>query len=78
MKPNETRLRSVLARNRLQQKDVADALSISRMSVWSWVDGRTIPSGTNLLRLLEYLRRFEPGLQIEDLLDASGREGAVA
>ena len=38
------------------------------MSVWSWVDGRTVPSGTNLLRLLEYLRQFEPTLQVEELL----------
>jgi transcriptional regulator with XRE-family HTH domain len=72
MEANGTRLRAVLARNRLQQKDVADALGISRMSVWSWVDGRTVPGGANLLRLLEYLRGFEPTLQAEDLLPAAG------
>jgi transcriptional regulator with XRE-family HTH domain len=71
MEANETRLRAVLARNRLQQKDVADALSLSRMSVWSWVDGRTVPTGINLIRLLEYLRQFEPTLQAEDLLPAA-------
>lgn len=69
MEANGTRLRAVLERNRLQQKDVAEALGLSRMSIWSWVDGRTTPSGTNLLRLLEYLRRFEPSLTAENLLD---------
>lgn len=69
MEANGTRLRAVIARNRLQQKEIAEALGISRMSVWSWVDGRTVPSGGNLLRLLEYLRQFEPTLQAEDLLD---------
>lgn len=68
MEANGTRLRAVLARNRLQQKEIAEALGLSRMAVWSWVDGRTVPGGTNLLRLLEYLRQFDPSLQAEDLL----------
>jgi len=50
------------------QKDIAEALGLSRVAVWAWVDGRSMPSGVNLLRLLEYLRQFEPGLQAEDLL----------
>lgn len=61
-------LKGILARNRLQQKDVAEALGLSRVAVWAWVDGRSVPTGTNLLRLLEYLRQFEPGLRAEDLL----------
>jgi transcriptional regulator with XRE-family HTH domain len=64
-------LRAVLDRNRLMQKDVADALGLSRVAVWAWVDGRSVPTGTNLLRLLEYLRGFEPTLQAEDLLPAA-------
>ena len=61
-------LRAALDRNRLQQKHVAEALEVSRMTVWAWVDGRSEPTGTNLLRLLEYLRKFEPGITAEDLV----------
>ena len=60
-------LRAVLRRNRLMQKHIADALGVSRMTVWAWAGGRSVPSGSNLLRLLSYLREFEPGLQPEDL-----------
>jgi transcriptional regulator with XRE-family HTH domain len=61
-------LGAVLKRNRLQQKDVAEALGISRMTVWAWVHGKSVPTGTNLLRLVGYLRQFEPALQEEALL----------
>lgn len=82
MEANATRLRVVLSRNRLQQKEVADAIGVSRMAVWSWVNGHAEPGGSNLVRLLEYLKRFEPSLQVEDLLGAAcglvGREGCGA
>jgi DNA-binding transcriptional regulator YiaG len=64
-------LRAVLDRNRLQQKNVAAALGVSRMAVWAWVDGRSVPTGINTVRLLDYLRQFEPTLQAEDLLPAA-------
>lgn len=67
MDTNQTGFRSVLDRNRLQQKHVADALGVSRMTVWEWASGRTIPSGSNLLRLVEYLQRFEPTVTAADL-----------
>lgn len=75
-------LRVVLARNRLQQKHVADALGISQNAVLAWVHGRSVPSGINLFRLLEYLRQFEPGLVLEDLFPeastvASGKSGVA-
>jgi hypothetical protein len=41
------------------------------MTVMAWVHGRSVPSGTNLVRLLDFLRQFEPGLQNEDLLPTS-------
>ena len=66
----------VLGRNRLQQKHIADALGVSRMAVLAWVHGRSVPSGDNLVRLLAYLRQFEPGLQAEDLLLAREAEPA--
>ncbi len=61
-------LRAALNRNRLQQKHVAEALGITRMTVWSWVDGRYVPNGINLFRLVEYLRQYEPGITAEDLM----------
>lgn len=67
-----------IRRNRLQQKDVAEALGISRMTVLKWVHGDSVPTGTNLLRLLEYLRQFEPTLQAEDLLAPGPAEPVVS
>jgi transcriptional regulator with XRE-family HTH domain len=61
-------LREILDRNRLDQTQVADGLGISRVSVGNWVHGRSKPSGPNLVRLRDYLRQFEPGLEVEDLL----------
>jgi transcriptional regulator with XRE-family HTH domain len=83
MQADRFRLAAVLERNRLQQKHVAEALPVSRMTVLMWVHGRTVPTGDNLLRLLAYLRRFEPGLQVEDLLavpapSAESEAGVVA
>lgn len=63
-------LGEVLSRLRLDQVDVADALDVSRTTVGNWVHGRSVPQGTNLIRLLDYLRPFDPGLQVEDLVSA--------
>lgn len=61
-------LAGLLERHRLQQRHVAEALDVSRMAVLAWYHGRSIPSGQNLVRLVEYLRQFEPGLTAEQLL----------
>lgn len=63
-----TPLAGLLERHRLQQRHVAEALDVSRMAVLAWYHGRSIPSGQNLVRLVEYLRQFEPGLTAEQLL----------
>ncbi len=63
-------LREILDRNRLEQAEVADAIGVSRVSVGNWVNGHGKPRGPNLVRLLDYLRRFEPGLQADDILPA--------
>lgn len=68
MQLTDTALAAILERNRLQQKHVAEALGVSRMAVLRWVHGRSRPGGDNLVRLLEYLRQFEPGLDVNDLL----------
>lgn len=66
-----TNLRRILERNRLQQTAAAEALGVSRIAVGLWVNGHSKPSGENLIRRLEYLRRFEPGLEASDLLDVT-------
>ena len=64
-------LKEILRRNRLQQKAVAEGLGVSRQTVCFWVNGRVVPTGENLSRLLEYLRQFEPSLEVSDLLRAA-------
>ena len=64
-------LKDILERNRLEQTETAAAVGVSRISVGNWVHGRGVPSGFNLVRLLTYLRQFEPDLQAEDLLSAA-------
>ncbi len=68
MEAERTPLALVLERNRLQQKHVAEGLAVSRMTVNAWFHGAAQPTGPNLLRLLAYLRQFEPTLTAEDLL----------
>jgi transcriptional regulator with XRE-family HTH domain len=69
-------LQAALDRNRLQQKHVAEALGVSRIAVSAWVHGRSIPTGSNLVRLVEYLRQYEPGIAAEDLLPAEAKATA--
>jgi hypothetical protein len=64
-------LKQILDRNRLEQVQVAEALAVSRISVGNWCNRRGGPNGVNLVRLLEYLRQFEPTLQASDLLQPS-------
>jgi transcriptional regulator with XRE-family HTH domain len=77
MQAERSKLAAVLDRNRLQQKHVALALGVTRMTVLAWFHGRSVPTGDNLARLLVFLRRFEPGLQNEDILGAADAEGLV-
>jgi len=78
MDSNKSPLARVMARNRLQQKHVAEALPVSRFTVWQWVHERAVPTGTNLSRLLDFLRQFEPTLQAGDLLSAAGEASPAA
>lgn len=61
-------LAQILKRNRLQQKDVAEAVGVSRMAVLGWFHGRTFPAGAHLVLLVAFLRRFEPGVGADFLL----------
>ena len=63
-------LREILQRNRLEQKDVAEGIGVSRQTVWLWTNGLAMPGGENLARLLAYLQKFEPALSLADLMPA--------
>lgn len=65
-------LRAALDRNRLQQKHLAEALGVSRMTVLEWAAGRTTPSGSNLLRIVAFLQGYEPAITAADLFSADG------
>ena len=68
MQAYQSGIGAALGRNRLQQKDVAKALGLSRHTLLAWCHGRKVPTGTNLVRLVDYLRQFEPGVTAEDLV----------
>lgn len=69
-------LGEVLDRNRLKQKQIAEAIGVSEETVSRWVNGHVRPSGDNLVRLAAYLRRYQPDVREADLLapadDAGG------
>jgi hypothetical protein len=72
MQAHSTRIAAALRRNRLQQKDVSEALSLARGTIFDWVHGRSVPNGTNLVRLVVYLQQFEPGITERELLPNAG------
>lgn len=55
----ETPLRQILKRNRLSQKEVAAGMGASPEIVSAWVRGTRVPSGTSLVRLRAFLRKFD-------------------
>ena len=61
-------LRDVISRNGLMQRDIAAAVGVAPETFSRWVSGRVTPGGENLVRLLDFLRKVEPGLQAEDIL----------
>src|SRR5690554_6309947 len=72
MKPEE--IKRIRKRLKLSQGELAQRLDVSSHSVWKWEDGRSTPSGKNLLALYEVLSAAPVGsLQII----AASRIGAV-
>lgn len=61
-------LKDIIARNNLVQKDMAEAIGVTQETLSRWSQGHVTPGGTNLGRLLEHLRRFEPGITVADVL----------
>lgn len=67
-------LKVVLARNRLSQRMVSEALGVSDETVSRWTNGRNDPRGRNLVKLMDFLRVYEPTIQLGDVLG----DGAAA
>ena len=68
MQAQPTRIAAAFKRNRLQQKEIAKSIGLSRNTVFRWCQGLSVPTGTNLVRLVAYLQQFEPGITERDLL----------
>ncbi len=52
----------------LTQKDIAEGIGVAAETITRWKTSFS-PPAPELLRTLAYLRRFEPTLTAEDLLD---------
>lgn len=64
----------VIRRNNLNQREMADSLGVAQETLSRWVQGHKRPTGTNLVLLLGHLRKYEPNLQAEDLLEVAEQE----
>lgn len=61
-------LKEVMDRNNVRGKDLAAAVGVAPETVSRWRAGLLAIGGTNLTKVLDYLRGFEPGLENADLL----------
>ena len=66
-------LRDILSRSGLRQKDIAVALGVSPQAVWLWAEGKGMPDGSNLVRLVKVLQAHEPGITLDDLTNHARR-----
>jgi len=69
-------LRQVMDRYKVKGRPLAKAVGVQVETVSRW---RTDPSGmtgANLIAARNYLRRYEPGLEVDDLLDSPALESA--
>ena len=66
-------LAAVLGRHTVQHKDLARALSVTPETVSRWVGGQVTPGWKTIVRIISFLRRYEPDLRAEDLFARDGR-----
>ena len=72
-------LQRFLDRHDLSQSELARAVHVSRETVNRWVRGRNLPVGANLLRTVEFAKRFEARLEAHELFPSGApkRESGV-
>ena len=66
-------LQRFLDRHDLSQSDLARAMHISRETVNRWIRRHNIPVGENLIRAVDFAKRFEPHLEAHELFPTSAR-----
>lgn len=72
MKAYLSSIGKALERNRLRQKDIAEALGVTRGTAFAWAHGLKVPGGANLVRLVKYLQQYEPSVTERELVPLSG------
>jgi DNA-binding XRE family transcriptional regulator len=63
----------ILDRNSVMRKDLAEEIGVASETVARWCTGAVTPGGRTVLRIISFLRRFEPALKAEDLFAKDGR-----
>jgi DNA-binding XRE family transcriptional regulator len=66
-------LGAVLDRNSVMRKDLASGIGVAAETVARWCTGTSTPGGRTVLRIVAFLRRFEPALKAEDIFAKDGR-----
>ncbi|MCP4202266.1 MAG: helix-turn-helix domain-containing protein [bacterium] len=66
-------LQRFLDRHGLSQSELARTVRVSRETVNRWVRGRNLPVGENLIRAIDFARRFEPRLEARELFPPIAR-----
>lgn len=64
-------IQDTLDRLRIQQVMLANGIGVTTNSVCSWAQGKRQPSGQNASDMLAFLRRYDPDLDLEDLIPSA-------
>jgi len=64
-------LKKVMDRNGVKGRDMAEAIGVAVETVSRWRSLTLAIGGANLIRVRDYLRRFEPGIDVQDLRAAA-------
>lgn len=65
-------LGAALDRNAIQRQALARELRVTPETVSRWISGAITPGWLTMLLIVQFLRRFEPGLHVEDLFSRRG------
>lgn len=66
-----TPLLAILSEHGISQYRLAKTLGFSPVTVWKWCHGLASPRAHNLVRIVAWLRTYEPGVTAEDLMGES-------
>lgn len=66
-------LRAALERNGIKQNELARAIGVEAVTVWTWVNGDKVPRADNLMAVVAYLQQHERKITAADLFAEGGR-----